>query len=158
MDRNDVQQRIDKKESKAYQDLEQILKDYNCTVTQTPAGTHWDATITSPFGSVEYVELKRRNCRWEDYEKAMALKVTKANFLKQVQEETGVKVVVLLLYPKSNCFVSKTLDEIIAENDITWYKYKVTEMDDDSDEAWQRVCNITLKDEDKRTYTSICSF
>jgi hypothetical protein len=154
MNKKEVQKKVDKKESAAFADLQTILCDFNGTITATPRGTAWDATITTPSGKKEYVELKRRKCRFTKFDDLMFLRIPKAERLKKVQEAQGVKVVVVLLYPNSNCYVSMTLDDIIDENNIQEYKYKVTEMDDDSKKEIQHVYCVNRNKLQRQYYKS----
>jgi hypothetical protein len=145
-------------ENKAFQDLRTIVESFgkNYTLTKAPDFYNYDAEITTPDGKKsELIEIKRRLCEWETYDEMLALQVKKANRLKKIQEETGKKVVLLTLYPKSDAYITHTLEEITAENNVKMKYVLKEENDAEKGMEWQPCYMMPLSDLKKKKYISI---
>ena len=151
--------KIQKKEDEAFKDLVSIISKLcpKCKVEPTEYGTHYDAVVSTRTGEKEYVELKRRTCTIDQYKDATALNVYKANYLKKIQDEEGVKVVWMQLYPKSGKYIVMPLDDIFKEGWVTTSTKKKVEMEEDSPMIEVQEWHVNLNPDYIYSYTSTLS-
>ena len=151
-----MNERIVRKENEAFKDLVSIIRELcpKCKVEPTEYGTHYDAVVTTPSGNREYVELKRRTCIIDQYKDATALNASKAEYLKDIQEKEGVKVVWMQLYPKSEKYIVMSLDDIFQKGWVTTSTKKKVEMEEDSPMIEVQEWHVELNPQYIYSYTS----
>lgn len=144
-------------EKRAFADLATIIDGKGWETTGTHLFSHYDAILTNGEKKI-FVELKRREIEIDKFSTAIVMPVYKALELKKIEEETGINVWVLVLYPKSNKYIRKKLDDLMCENQVVTHKVHKEENDENSPMILLPCYDTTISKSDVYNYISNVTF